>query len=144
MKNLVFIAILFQALALLMACKHTQYTADHLPNTSLRWGKGGGIVGKESGYVLLENGQIFFSDGLQSTLSARKNIKARRADRLVDKAELAGLDTLQFKHPGNVYMYLELSDDGKTNRVVWGDGNHKVPVKIEALFQELTQIGAFK
>jgi hypothetical protein len=43
------------------ACKTPQYNASNLPDTQLRFGYGGGVVGKETTYCLLENGQIFVS-----------------------------------------------------------------------------------
>ena len=144
MKITLFYPVLFSVLSLLFACKHTQYTADHLPDELLRWGNGGGITGKETSYVLLENGQLFQRDGAQAALTALPSIKSRKADGLVDKAEKLGVLTLAFAHPGNTYQFIEFEDEGKKNRVVWGDGKFPVSADIAAFYQELTQLTATK
>ena len=62
MKTII-LALAFPAAAFLFfACKQTRYAADNLPDRQLRWGSGGGYVGKETTYTLLDNGQIFIRE----------------------------------------------------------------------------------
>lgn len=144
MKTYLFYPVLLSTISLFFACKHTQYTADKLPDELLRWGNGGGITGKETSYVLLENGQLFQRDGVQAALTALPSIKSRKADGLIDKAENLGVLTLAFAHPGNTYQFIELEDEGKKNRVVWGDGKFPANPELAAFYQELVQLTVVK
>ena len=119
------------------ACKHTHYTAGNLPEKQLQWGSGGGFVGKESYYTLLENGQIFKYEPVMGDSAAEINgVKARVAKSMFKAADAAGLATLDFKHPANTYMFIQLS--GK--RVVWGDKSHPVGEPVEKLYRQLNDL----
>ena len=121
-------------------CKHNRYTADTLPTKQIRFGKGGGVVGKETLYTLLENGQLFLSDMGGKPTEADK-ARARSAKALFQTAETLGLSKLDFKYPGNVYSFIESSDaDGKTNRVSWGDQSHPVNPDVQNLFAALMKL----
>lgn len=118
-------------------CKHTRYTADNLPTQQLRFGNGGGFTGKETVFVLLENGQIF-SKSLDGALTEVAKVKSKKAKEQFDTATKLGLNMLNFQHPGNMYYFLEVpAADGKTNRVTWGDNNAPIPTEIKDFYQQL-------
>ena len=52
-----FFFLLLALAATSVACKHTHYNASNLPEKQLYWGSGGGFVGKESYFTLLEIGR---------------------------------------------------------------------------------------
>lgn len=140
MKTILLILPLIATAFLFFCCKHTQYTAANLPADQLRWGNGGGFVGKETMYILLENGQLFKRDGAQGELKELPSVKAKKAHALTESAEKLGLLNTQFAHPGNTYQFVEFEDDGKKNRISWGDAKYPVDGKIQELYGKLMEL----
>lgn len=125
---------------LFFCCKHTKYTAANLPADQLRWGNGGGFVGKETTYILLENGQLFKRDGIKVDPVELAPIKGRQANALVESAEKLGLLKMSFVHPANTYQFIEFEDDGKNSRVSWGDPKFPVDTKVQELYNKLSEL----
>jgi hypothetical protein len=140
MKFAVLALLAFSASLLVLACKSTRYTPENLPAKQLRWGTGGGFVGKETAHTLLENGQIFAQDIMGKTTSAGKT-KAKKAIALFKSAEALGLDKMDFQHPANIYSFIELRDGDTVSRIVWGDASYPVSKPVEALFHQLNKEG---
>ncbi len=133
-----FFFLLFVLAATSVACKHTQYHPESgLPEKQLHWGNGGGFVGKESYFTLLENGQVFKHEpAMGDSIAEIKGVKRRVAKSMFSAADAAGLATLDFKHPSNTYLFIGYA--GK--RVVWGDKSHPVPEPVEKLYRELNDL----
>jgi hypothetical protein len=134
-----FILICLTALAttfLCLACNRPKYAADKLSVNQIRWGTGGGFVGKESAHILCDNGQLFNRDILGVTAAAGKTkaAKAKALFKTISALELAKMDMNQ---PGNTYSFLEYQEGDSVSRVVWGDKNMPVEKSIQALFGEL-------
>ncbi|MCK6693012.1 MAG: hypothetical protein L6Q97_13045 [Thermoanaerobaculia bacterium] len=140
MKIICYTAFLLAATLLGSQCKHTKYTPESLPEDRLLFGEGGGFAGIETTYTLLENGQLFKFDSKAPGPLEIAGTKKKTANRLFETAESLGLLTLDFKHPGNVYQFIEFQDDGKKSRIVWGDKEHAVDPKIADLHRQLMQI----
>lgn len=124
------------AIFLFTACKHTKYTAEKLPEKQIRWGNGGGFVGKESAHILLDNGQMFARD-IMGAISEGQKTKGKKAKALFKSIETLGLAKMEFNHPGNLYYFLEFQEGDVVSRVVWGDKNNPVGAPIEALYKQL-------
>jgi hypothetical protein len=119
------------------ACKHTHYMAENLPEKQLKWGTGGGFVGKESFYILLDNGQVFQHEPLMGdSIAEITSVKRRDAKAMFKVADEAGLKTLDFNHPANMYSFLQYS--GK--RIVWGDKKFPVAAPVEQLYKDLNKL----
>jgi hypothetical protein len=140
MRILYFALALFSVSALSNQCKHPRYTADNLPDEYLRFGNGGGFTGVETTYTLLENGQLFKATTAAPQAVELKSCKRKTADDLLDTAEALGVLKLDFTHPGNIYKFIECTDDGQTRRITWGDSGHPVDEKIQALYDQLVQL----
>jgi len=135
--KLIFISLTVIAIGLFLpACKHPKYAAEKLPAKQIRWGNGGGIVGKEKSHILLENGQIFSRDIMGSTLEATKT-KGKKAKTIFNQVDTLGLAKIVDNKPGNIYSFLEFQDGDMVSRVVWGDKNSPDLKSVEALFEEL-------
>ena len=119
-----------------LSCKHTKYTADKLPEKQLRWGNGGGFVGKESAHILCENGQIFSRDVMGKTTEADKT-KGKKAKAVFKAAQETGLSKMEFNHPANIYNFIEIQEGDMVSRVVWGDKSYPVDKSVESLFVTL-------
>jgi len=117
-------------------CKTTEYKPGNFPDTQLRWGNGGGIVGKETLYYLLDNGQLFKKSGNENIVEFGK-IKAKKAKALYTNIEDLKLGTREFKHAGNTYQFVEVLNGDSVNRIVWGDGTPVEP-DVQALYNTLS------
>ncbi len=119
-----------------LACKYQKYTTGNLPEKQIRWGNGGGFVGKETSHILLENGQIFSQDIMGNTTAVGKT-KAKKAKDLFKTITSPELAKMEYNHPGNLYSFLEFKDCDSLSRLLWGDKNIPVEKSIENLFEEL-------
>lgn len=131
--------LLFASSLLCFSCKHTKYTAEKLPEKQIRWGTGGGFVGKEKSHILLDNGQIFSRDIVGLTTEAAKT-KAKKAKALFKTAETIGLAKMEFDHPANTYLFLEFQDGDAVSRIVWGDKASSVGQPVEDLYGALNAL----
>ncbi|TNE61389.1 MAG: hypothetical protein EP344_06115 [Bacteroidetes bacterium] len=132
------------AAALFSQCKQTRYTADNLPDEYLRFGNGGGFTGVETAYTLLENGQLFKTVSKSPETLEITGCDRKSAKKLFEKAEALGLEKLDFMYPGNMYGFIEILDDGKTNRIAWGDREHPADENIMNLYSQLMELAAQK
>lgn len=123
--------------SVITACKHTRYTASNLPENRLQWGSGGGFLGKESYFILLDNGQIFKHEAMMGdSIAEIKGVKHRVAKSIFKAADEAGITALDFNYPANTYMFINHS--GK--RVAWGDKNHPVGEPVDNLYHQLNDL----
>lgn len=118
-------------------CKSPKYTADTLPQKQLRWGKGGGFVGKETLFVLLENGQIFKQSPDSGSFAEADHTRAGKARKLFKLVETAGLQNLDFQHPGNTYKFIEVMSGDTIHRVSWGDPQQSLDAAVADLYAQL-------
>jgi hypothetical protein len=122
-----------------LACKQTKYAPGNFPDRQLRWGSGGGVVGKETTYTLLDNGQIFVRE-MGGALTESGGTKAKTAKSLYEMIGTLGLDQLKFQHPGNTYDFVEVLNGDSVNRISWGEKDNPVDPKIKDLFDRLNKL----
>jgi hypothetical protein len=138
MKFIVLILALFATSVLFWYCRPTKYTAQNMPLRQLRFGSGGGYVGKEKMFTLLENGQLFKTEGVSADTTAIKGAKRKMAAGLFKTVVDMGLARMAFQHPGNTYQFIEIADStGKSTRLAWGDNAHPVDTKVKSLYDQL-------
>jgi hypothetical protein len=136
MKTILILLALFATAFLWFACKTTKYAPGNFPDRQLRWGNGGGIVGKETTYTLLDNGQIFVREqGGQLTETGKT--KGKNAKTFYEMIGTFGLDTLDFQHPGNVYGFIEVLNGDAVKRISWGAKDQPVDPKIKDFYDQL-------
>lgn len=137
MKTILISVALLATAVLFWFCKQQpKYTPDAFPEKQLRWGSGGGFVGKETKFTLLENGQVFKDEPNRKTVELEKT-KAKKAKSLFKTADELGLLTLDFQHPGNMYDFVEYQQGEVSKRISWGNSNFPVDSKIKELLVEL-------
>lgn len=123
-------------------CKTPKYTADTLPQKQLRWGKGGGFVGKETLHLLLENGQIFKQEDTAGKPVEMDDTRRAKAKKLFKLLETTGIQNLDFQHPGNTYKFLDIVEGESTKRISWGDAQYPVDAAVEDLYKQLEALVA--
>jgi hypothetical protein len=136
MKIVLITIALLSTVLLFWFCKQTKYTSDQLPAEQIRFGRGGGFVGKESVYTLLQNGQIFLK-GIDGKLAETDDAKSKVAKSCFKTIEQLNLATLKFEHPANTYSFIEVPAGDTFNRITWGDNNYPVDPAIQELFLKL-------
>lgn len=120
-------------------CKQQKYTTGKFPDKQLRWGNGGGFVGRETIFTLLENGQIFQTDMPDKMTELRKT-KAGKAKKLYQTAQNLGIAKLTFDHPGNIYAFIEYQEGDMVQRITWGDPKFPVDDRVKDLFAQLSEL----
>lgn len=139
MKTTLLLLTLLATAFLWLACKHPKYAPGNFPGVQLRWGKGGGITGRETTWTLLDNGQIFvLEQGGQLTETG--HIKSKKAKEFYRQSEALGLSKVVFQHPGNTYEFLETVNGDAVRRVSWGAKDHPVDQKIKDFYDQLNAL----
>ena len=128
--------LLAAAVVVFQACKTTTYTVDNLPDEQLRFGSGGGFAGTSSEHILLDNGQYFYKPQKSKQFDYVTAIDKQVARDYFKRVAALNLGQRSFKHPGNMYYYLQRGADEAT-RVTWGDINHPVDSTIQATYKAL-------
>ena len=140
MKLILISLTLLATASLLWFCKHQpKFTADNLPTQQLRWGSGGGVVGKEKTNILLKNGQVFKRD-INGAIQEWDKAKTKTATALFETAASLGLQKMAFNHPGNLYNFLEYQDGDAVSRLVWGDPKTPLDPSLESLYNQLNEL----
>jgi hypothetical protein len=98
-------------------CKTVKHTSDKLPKTQMQFGSGGGFVGKEMTYVLLQNGQIFMKD-IKGNYTEMVKISEKKAKKCFKTSET--LANYKCNDPGNVYQFMGVYTDSTSHKMVWG------------------------
>lgn len=124
-------------IALLGACKGTQYTPANLPERQLSFGNGGGFAAAYHEYLLLENGQLFVKKGITGEHIALPAVKKRLAKAWYKEASVLFSDSIAFNYPGNIYYFVQWKNADYENRITWGDPVHPDVEKMKALYDEL-------
>lgn len=124
-------------LVTLSSCKSQQYTIETLPDKQLVFGRGGGISGEVSTYIILENGQVFHKNSLTQEHSEIKSISKKKAVSYFQKMNSLKLSELNFDHPGNMYYFLEEVNGEERHRVTWGSNDYEVSSECKDFYKEL-------
>lgn len=112
---------LLALILLLFSCKTNQFLSNELPADQLRFGKGGGITGTFTTYILLENGQLFRHQSLGDTMDPLASLKRKEAQSHWRQVAELGLTSYAFDQPGNMTYFLEVRADSLTHRLQWND-----------------------
>lgn len=128
---------LFFALTL-VGCK--TYEVNELPDKQLIWGSGGGFTGAVNQYILLENGQLFFNDGLKNTKHEMTKQQKQVAKTLFSKCVDLDVEGMEMNEPGNLYYFICSKSDEKENTITWGAMDYKLDSTIQNFYQELQNL----
>lgn len=130
---------LFSSILILsfLGCKSQQYTFEELPDKQLVFGSGGGITGAIDTYVLLENGQFFYSNSLTKESKELESISKKEAKECFVKLKELSLSEMNFIHPGNRYYFLEEIKSDSIHKVVWGSNDKEITEDCVNFYDEL-------
>ena len=91
-------------------------------------------------YVLLDNGQLFLSKGLNGEWKELAKLKKSKSKEIFNKADEVKIGTLKFNHPGNMSYYLILKEPPRSNEVKWGETGVTLPDGISAFYDYLLTV----
>ena len=121
------------------ACLFPQYTYKEIPEPRIYFGDGGGFSGAVTEYVLIENGQIFFTNSLQKDTCEVEPIRPRDAKNFFLRLDTLRLTKYDFYSPGNQYFFLRQTDEEVDHEVVWGRQDQPVRPDIQKFYDDLLE-----
>ena len=131
---------IFCMLLLFCSCKSIQITPQNHKGSQIVAGSSGGVSGMLKEYVLLDNGYLFLSKGLSGEWKDVRKLRASQSREIFNKAAELGLDTIKFRHPGNLTYYLKIKHPPKSNEIIWGESGISPPENIKLFYQYLISI----
>jgi hypothetical protein len=113
----------------------SQKSQVSLNNDWIRFGHGGGVMGKEYTSVIEKGGKIRLDGVHVGSLS--KNQKSQ----LNKNMETLGIYRLVYNEPGNLYRFLEVEDPSQGwRRIVWDPGSSRAPAGLNLIYEFLEDI----
>src|SRR5688500_84469 len=103
------------------ACSSSKLTPANYEGAQIHFGQGGGFTGNVSYYVLLDNGSLFQKQLLDSAYTHEATWKKKFTKQIFSNYDELNLDALAHSEPGNLYYFVEMHEDGKVHRLVWGN-----------------------
>jgi hypothetical protein len=127
------------ALFLAASCQSTQQL-DKNADKVIIFGSGGGFAGQENEYVLGNDGSLKMKEKLKSEMKQLPSLKRCRVKKLFKQPGVIQFETIDFKHPGNIYYFIRYKYSGGFHEVVWGDPKHPVPPEIKQFYESLISV----
>jgi hypothetical protein len=101
-------------------------------------GSGGGFSGIANVYKISSDGKVWKGKGTASIQYTEcSKIKKKKAQVFIEGVSQEVKALGELKHPGNMYYFLSVSENGNEKRVTWGDPQQPVPESINKTYQEI-------
>lgn len=101
--------------------------------------RGGGITGRASVFRLSRTGEVAVSrDRIEPHFTEFAHLPKREARRIFRRTR-ALFKGAAFHHPGDRYVSISLTRDGKEGKMVWGDAAHEPPAEAIKLYNQILQ-----
>jgi hypothetical protein len=103
-------------------------------------GKGGGFANSISGFLLDFDGKIYRCSGnidcRKDTLLKSLDHKAlKKLQKFVSKNTLT---KIYFQEPSNIYNFIQISKDGKINKIIWNPfDNRAITKKLNKIYMKI-------
>lgn len=136
----ILVTMLGATLSLFFTSCQRKIAADALPETYIKFGSGGGFVGKEHTFLLLPNGRLYENPiDTAQVFKKIKKIKAAKTALIFDEKTITTLESLTFNKPDNIYHYVEIHRNGKTHRLTFPDKGI-MPIEIQTFYKMLEEL----
>ncbi len=119
------------------SCNSQKHTPETYEKRQITIGSGGGFTGFVTAYTFLENGQVFKMESQKKTYEALEKAPKKEIKNALKKLDSINIKHSEFKHPGNMYKFIELKEDDQSYRITWGDNKHPVPPDVQTLYDHL-------
>ncbi len=125
--------------ALLTACNITG-KIESTGIQSLSFGTGGGFTNEIKTYTLMPDGTMWLHNSLTYDSAVIKNISKKEVNKMYSSSLSAGLDTLHYSNPGNIYSFITVVKNGASNKVVWEKNEAGLPEGVASLYSALSEL----
>ncbi len=115
-------------LILMSACAPNRLV-DKTGVEEISFGHGGGFTGEVKSYKLTSKGKLFEKGTEINKIDSKTTLKLFKQAK-----ELINID---YNKPGNMYSFLEIKTEDKTNRILWADASTAVDKRVVELYNEL-------
>jgi len=130
--------LILSALAL-ASCNTTKYSLSNPPSNTISFGDGGGFAGIETGFTLLENGQVFKHNSTGDTTEL-ESLKKKEAQNFYEKFKGLRLSQLDIEQPGNLYYFIKYTTSDIDHGVTWGAADYNVRTDILDFYKSLRKM----
>lgn len=102
---------------------------------------GGGIAGSATVFKIGLDGKVLKGKGSGTVnFDEQSKLKKSVAQMYYRKVKMAVKTASDFNHPGNMYYSIAIFENGKENKITWGDFQYPVPDQPKNLYQEITTV----
>lgn len=136
MKKYLHLSLILLACFLSASCQSTQQLEKDADKVII-FGSGGGFAGQENEYILGNDGSLKMKEKFKSEMTEISSLKRCRVKKLFKQPGVIQFETIDFKHPGNIYYFIRYKYSGGFHEVVWGDTKHPVPPEIKQFYESL-------
>lgn len=123
-------------LLILTACNSSRSMPGDHKGSMVIFGEGGGFAGRETGYAILDNNEVFEMDH-QRNYSRFKELDGNTTDQIFENIQLLRLAERPFMEPGNTYYFIEIHEKGEVTRLSWNDVTANAPADVRSFYKVL-------
>jgi hypothetical protein len=99
---------------------------------------GGGVVGTATVYKIHPDGKVLKGKGLgEIKYTEAGKLKKCATKKYFKRAKAAVKSNPEFNHPGNMYSSIAVVEEGKENKITWGDADHAASEDIKKLYEKI-------
>lgn len=124
---------------LLSSCKTTKYSLTNPPSNTISFGDGGGFAGLETGFTILENGQVFKHNTPGDTTELEA-VKKKEAKQFYEQFKGLRLAQLDIDQPGNMYYFLNFTTADISHGITWGAADYNIRKDILDFYKSLRKL----
>lgn len=107
----------------------------------IHFGNGGGFVGIETTFVLLDDGNLFKKQSFADSFQHVVLIDSIVSDSIFLEYKSLELNKLNINKPGNIYKFVEHHQNNQSHKLVWsGKSGHEKPDYFYKRLKSLTKI----
>jgi hypothetical protein len=111
---------------------------SHAQEKFITVGSGGGFAGTATVYKITTSGKVFKGNGVgEIKYTECAKIKKAKAKKYVQTVSELTQSSSPFSHPGNMYYFINYTDNNGEHKATWGDVQYPVPESIQKLYQEI-------
>lgn len=126
-------------LVVLTSCKTTKYSLTNPPENTISFGDGGGFAGLETGFTLLENGQLF-RHNVPGDTTELQPIKKKEAKNFYEKFKGLRLQQLDIEQPGNMYYFIKFTNADISHGITWGAADYNIRTDILDFYKSMRTV----
>lgn len=138
MRRAIILSVLLMALQICAFSQSIQ--KDSIKGDYVEFGNGGGFTGQSQNYVLTRSGDLYFIKNIladEHALEYLKKVKSYTVKKIFRYAEKNKITELRYNDPGNLFQYITLTINNKTNHLVWRNSESTTPKNITTLYTRL-------